>query len=142
MCIISSGTMTLPFLKAPDVLWRAVGLVCLGASLSLHHPTAAAAEKARSGVSAPATEDETARELGRKVIAIQRALENPQAPGSLEAVTALGHDSRYYVMVRGWLSQVLSADSSIRDASKEGTPQKIKERISFVEKAIRAIDLE
>ena len=25
MCIISSGTMNLPLLKAPDVLWRAIG---------------------------------------------------------------------------------------------------------------------
>lgn len=87
-------------------------------------------------------EDQTALDLGRKVIAVRKAIEQPQAPGSLQAVKDLGLNSRSYVMVRGWLSQQLQADASIRDASKGNPPQKIKDRIAFLEKAIRAIDLE
>ena len=42
----------------------------------------------------------------------------------------------------GWLSQQLRGDLSIRDASAERTPDLIEERIEFLERAIRAIDLE
>lgn len=45
-------------------------------------------------------------------------------------------------MVRGWLSQLLSADESIASASKDNTPPRITTRIAFLKKAIRAIDLE
>jgi hypothetical protein len=113
------------------------------AALTPLNKSAAAAEDTKKPVAAPsAAEDQQALELGRKVLAVQRALEHPQEAESLEAVKALGLDSRYYVMVRGWLSEKLRGDQSIRDASKEGTPQKIKDRITFLEKAIRAIDLE
>ena len=91
---------------------------------------------------AAADDDRAALELGRKVLAVRRAIEHPQAPGALEAVKALGLDSRHYVMVRGWLRQQLSGDTSIRDASGEKTPRAIVDRIAFLEKAIRAIDLE
>jgi len=93
----------------------------------------------------PATltaEAREAMELGRKVIAVRQAIANPQTPGAMEAVTALGHDSRYYVMVRGWLTQQLAGDQSILDASGENTPKAVKDRIAFLHKAIRAIDLE
>ncbi|MFO1491367.1 MAG: hypothetical protein U1F77_07460 [Kiritimatiellia bacterium] len=90
----------------------------------------------------PAAEDPDALELGRKVLAVQRAIQDPTSPGAMEAVTALGHDQRYYVMVRGWLSQQLAADRSLRDANKERTPKPVLDRIDFLQKAIRAIDLE
>jgi hypothetical protein len=108
----------------------------------LYNSTAAAEDTNKTVAASPATEDQEALELGRKVLAVQRALEHPQEAGSLDAVKALGLDSRYYVMVRGWLSEKLRGDQSIRDTSKEKTPQKIKDRIAFLEKAIRAIDLE
>ncbi|MCF7734122.1 MAG: hypothetical protein K9N23_20730 [Akkermansiaceae bacterium] len=86
--------------------------------------------------------DQEALDLGRKVLAVKRAIANPGAPAAMPSVTNLGHDSRYYVMVRGWLKQQLSADQSIADARGKDTPKKIRDRISFLTKAIRAIDLE
>jgi len=93
----------------------------------------------------PATltaEAREALELGRKVLAVRQAIANPQTPGAMESVTALGLDSRYYAMVRGWLTQQLAGDQSILDASGENTPKAVKDRIAFLHKAIRAIDLE
>ena len=105
-------------------------------------PMSAAAQEAKPEIPTMSEEARSAQELGRKVVAIQHALDHPETPGSLEAVKALGLDTRYCVMVRGWLSQVRLGDLSIVESSKENTPQKIKDRIAFVEKAIRAIDLE
>jgi len=88
------------------------------------------------------TEDEDALELGRKVLALREAIRNPGAPDAMKAVTDLGLDQRYYVMVRGWLAYQLRGDRSIRDASGEQTPRAVRQRIAFLEDAIRAIDLE
>lgn len=79
--------------------------------------------------------------LGRRVERVRQALTEPERSGAMESILALGRDSRYYVMVRGWLQQQLEADRSIARASSP-PPQKIAERIEFVERAIRLIDLE
>lgn len=86
--------------------------------------------------------DHAATELGYKVQAIMHAIENPKEPGAMHAVTSLGHDQRHYVMVRGWLAYQLQGDMSILEANKEQTPAPIRERIEFLQKAIRALDLE
>ncbi len=86
--------------------------------------------------------DQSARDLGIKVLAVQKALRHPKAPGAMDAITALGRDSRYYVMVRGWLVQELAGAESIRDANREVIAAELRERIDFLHKAIRAIDLE
>lgn len=88
------------------------------------------------------TADETALELGRKVLAVRNAIQNPRAPNAMKAVTDLGRDQRYYVMVRGWLSYQLEGDTSILDAAKGHARDEVKERINFLKQAIRAIDLE
>ncbi len=85
---------------------------------------------------------QTALELGRKVLAVREAIQNPGMPNAMQAVTDLGHDQRYYVMVRGWLSYQLQGDMSILDANREQTRDEVRARINFLEKAIRAIDLE
>ena len=97
-----------------------------------------------SGVSAdPATApNDEATLLGQRVLAVQAALQNPGAPGSIQAVEDLGLDSRYYVMVRGWLSLQLAGDRSIVEAGQGAVSPAIAERIAFIEQAIRAIDLE
>jgi len=86
--------------------------------------------------------DQHALELGRKVLAISEAIENPQAPKAMDAVTDLGHDQRYYIMVRGWLSYQLQGDNSILDASAERTDQQVKDRIHLLQQSIRMLDLE
>ena len=83
-----------------------------------------------------------ALELGRKVLAVKAAIQNPDDPNSLEAIRDLGLDSRYYVMVRGWLSMELEGARSIMEASGENPNPEIKKRADFLNKAIRAIDLE
>jgi hypothetical protein len=88
------------------------------------------------------TGDNTAMELGRKVLAVRQAIQSPGEAGAMQAVTDLGHDQRYYVMVRGWLTFQLEGDRSILAAAGEQAPHEVRERIIFLEKAIRAIDLE
>ncbi len=81
-------------------------------------------------------------DLGRKVLAVMEAIQDPEGPNAMRAVTELGRDQRYYVMVRGWLSYQLEGDKSILAASGEQAPHEVRERIHFLKKAIRAIDLE
>jgi hypothetical protein len=92
--------------------------------------------------SASMADDQAALELGRKVLAIREALHNPGGPHALQAVTDLGLDQRYYVMVRGWLAYQLAGDRSILDAARGQARAAVRERIHFLEQAIRAIDLE
>ena len=87
-------------------------------------------------------DDEQALGLGRKVFAVQMAIRDPGAQGAMDAITDLGLDSRYYVMVRGWLSQQLAGDLSIANASGDTAPERVHQRIEFLQRAIRAIDLE
>jgi len=86
--------------------------------------------------------DTEAIELGYSVSAINEALKNPGAPGALQAITDLGHDQRYYVMVRGWLMYQLQGDMSILQASQGQVSDAIRVRIDFIQQAMRAIDLE
>jgi hypothetical protein len=80
--------------------------------------------------------------LGYRILAVQDAIANPETPGAMQAILELGHDSRYYVMVRGWLELQLRADSSILAASRGDAPPNIVRRVALLQKAIRALDLE
>ena len=86
--------------------------------------------------------DADAMELGYRVSAIRDALQNPAAPGALQAITNLGHDQRYYVMVRGWLMYQLRADMSLLESAQEQDLDLIRARVDFIQQAIPAIDLE
>ena len=87
-------------------------------------------------------QDQDALELGYRVQAVRTAIQNPETPHALEAITDLGHDQRYYVMVRGWLAYQLQGDMSIVAASRGQAPEPASTRIRFLKRAIRAIDLE
>lgn len=92
-----------------------------------------------------AEKSETSEEcqIGVMVKGIQHALKNPEEKGSLETITKYGLDSRYYTMIRGWLMlELTGVKSQYEAAGGESFQQKHKIRISFLEKAIRAIDLE
>ena len=94
-------------------------------------------------IQATATEyQENPEILGQKVLAVQHAIANPDLPDSMPAILALGHDSRYYVLVRGWLVEKLRGDQSIATAMGYEMPPELEKRIQFLEKVIRAIDLE
>ena len=94
-------------------------------------------------LSALLTDNDTqALALGRNILAIQQALDNPERVENLEIISELGRDQRYYMLVRGWLQYQLQADRSIFKASQGQTPLKIQQRMDFLQKAIRMIDLE
>ena len=86
--------------------------------------------------------DAAAMELGYKIAAVNEALQNPGAPGALQAITNLGHDQRYYVMVRGWLTYQLQGDMSILQSTQAQQQPAIRARVEFIQQAIRALDLE
>jgi hypothetical protein len=94
------------------------------------------------GAAAPSQTDAHALWLGKQVLAIAEVLRDPQGPEAMAAVVALGHDSRYYLMVRGWLRMQLEADTSILQASGGDASPRIVQRVAFLRKAIRAVDLE
>lgn len=129
-------------MRTISLLLLAVGFVGVVAFAELKDSAATDRDKIRPGSGPLTKEDQSALELGRKVLAIQGAIERPQAPGSMDAVRDLGLDHRYYVMVRGWLDYQLKGDRSIRDARRESSPPTVRDRIAFLEKAIRAIDLD
>jgi hypothetical protein len=87
-------------------------------------------------------EDLAALELGRRVEAVREAIQHPGAPDAMQAITDLGYDQRYYVMLRGWLAYQRQGDRGIVDASRGQAPEHIKARVRFLDQAIRAIDLE
>jgi len=86
--------------------------------------------------------DADAMELGYKIAAVNEALQNPGAPGALQAIMNLGHDQRYYVMVRGWLMYQLQGDMSILQSTQLQQQPAISARVEFIQQAIRALDLE
>lgn len=107
-------------------------------------PAEVGGKPAPTGAAALSKEDQAALDLGRKMLAVQRAIAHPDAPESMKAVKALGTGSGHdcYIMVRGWLSYQLAGDKSIADANGANTAKAVKDRIAFLQKAIRAIDLE
>ena len=86
--------------------------------------------------------DEAAQRLGEQVMAVNAAIRNPDSPNAMGAIVELGTDSRYYTMVRGWLMLAAQGDQSILDASEPGSRPAIEERLAFLRRAMRAIDLE
>lgn len=81
-------------------------------------------------------------QIGMMVQAVQIALKvrNTQ---SLQTIRLYGTDSRYYLMIRGWLVQELAGVESQLHASKAGkNSEKFQTQADFLKKAIIAIDLE
>ncbi len=84
-----------------------------------------------------------AYEIGAMVQNIQVALKAPNDQQSLQTIINYGTDSRYYMMIRGWLFQELVAVESQLHASKEAKIRaKFQNKSNFLKQAIRAIDLE
>ncbi len=97
----------------------------------------------------------TTYQIGVMIEAISAALAKPTDPSSLETISQYGTDSRYYVMIRGWLVQELSGVQSQLDATLSAqsradsitasdleTKQSFIDKVAFLQRAIRRIDLE
>lgn len=90
-------------------------------------------------------------QVGVMVEAISFALSKPNEASSLETISLYGTDSRYYVMIRGWLVQEQAGVQSQLDAIRSSgattaeqaqTKQKFIDKLAFLTLAIRRIDLE
>lgn len=81
--------------------------------------------------------------IGEMVKSIQLALLHPEAETSLVTLIEYGQDSRYYTMIRGWVSLELSGVvSQYESAHNESARERHARKIEVLEKVIRAIDLE
>ncbi|CAM3567068.1 hypothetical protein [Shewanella violacea] len=86
-------------------------------------------------------------QIGIMIQAISAALAKPKDPDSLDTISRYGTDSRYYVMIRGWLVQELLGVQSQLDAShaneaESETKLKFIDKVTFLHEAIGRIDLE
>ena len=81
--------------------------------------------------------------IGVMVKAVAKAIKNPEDPKSMQIIADYGIDTRYYTMIRGWLVQELKAAASLLSVNKDKARGKVfQEKVSFLKKAIRRIDLE
>lgn len=81
--------------------------------------------------------------IGAMVQSIDTAIDAPQDPKSLMTLARYGTDTRYYVMIRGWLVQELGNVESQLEANRD--PQlkaRFQRKADFLRTAIRRIDLE
>ena len=86
-------------------------------------------------------QDQEALLLGQQLLRLRQALAKPEAPDSMQAVLELGHQQAAYMMVRGWLSYQLQADLSLL-AGNEQAHEAVRQRVTFLQQAIRRLDLE
>jgi len=97
------------------------------------------------GLTAPLFADELSEEcqIGVMVKEITAAINAPENPESFETIVKYGTDSRYYVMIRGWLTQVLRGVSSqLGGSGVSAANPKLQRKADFLKKVIRRIDLE
>ena len=81
--------------------------------------------------------------IGVMVKALDDAIQHP-SDQSLSTITNYGTDSRYYVMIRGWLVQERQgAQSQLSAYRKDDNHRaKLQQKVDFLQQAIRRIDLE
>ncbi|MGS0680342.1 hypothetical protein ACVBIL_04170 [Shewanella sp. 125m-7] len=89
----------------------------------------------------PTQSDEYA--IGVMVKSLDSAIKSP-SPESLALINQYGTDSRYYVMIRGWLVQELQGVNSQLSAYRkdDALKAKLQQKADFLTQAIRRIDLE
>jgi len=105
-------------------------------------PCVDAAGKAKACLEQSEKQSEEYR-IGVMVKAISAAIQSPKKPESMAVIVKYGTDSRYYVMIRGWLTQELRGVESqlqaVRDAKAKS---QFQTKVNFLKKAVRRIDLE
>ena len=81
--------------------------------------------------------------IGVMIKALDSAIKQPSTE-SLNIIQQYGTDSRYYVMIRGWLVQELQGVNSQLAAyrSDDETKARLQAKHDFLSQAIRRIDLE
>lgn len=81
--------------------------------------------------------------IGVMVKSLDAAIAQP-SKASLNTISHYGTDSRYYVMIRGWLVQELQGAESQLSAYRQDDEIKTRQqdKVDFLKQAIRRIDLE
>lgn len=83
------------------------------------------------------------QKMGRMIQQLQLAINTPTDKHSLHIIYQYGTDSRYYVMVRGWLIQSLNGiESQLSVQQSEATKAQLRLHAQALKSAIRSIDLE
>ena len=84
--------------------------------------------------------------LGQKVEDLRGAFNDPLQENFLERLQKLGNDSRYYVMVRGWLVQHIEMTQSYQSTRRYQDSAEYRQRIDAIlqryKKGLRLLDLE
>jgi len=83
------------------------------------------------------------QQIGVMIQQLQVAIKSPQDKKSLSVISKYGTDSRYYVMIRGWLVQEMIGVKSQLDVQQDQQKSaEIQIQYNFLKQAIRSIDLE
>lgn len=86
-------------------------------------------------------EQSTQQQIGAMVQSLAVAIDSPSAK-SVEVIATYGTDSRYYVMIRGWLVQELAGvESQLAAQGAQAEPQ-LSVKAKHLHTALRRIDLE
>lgn len=81
--------------------------------------------------------------IGEMIQQLQVAINSPTDDHALQTFSKYGTDSRYYLMVRGWLVQKLSGVQSRLAVQKSESDRKMLiAEVNALKQAIKAIDLE
>jgi hypothetical protein len=91
-----------------------------------------------------AVDDETRntqQQIGFMVQSLATAIDTP-SPKSVEIIARYGTDSRYYVMIRGWLVQELIGVESQLAAQGENANPRLENKAKHLKISLRRIDLE
>lgn len=81
--------------------------------------------------------------IGEMVQQLQIAISSPADDNALQTISKFGSDSRYYLMIRGWLVQKISGIESRLQAQKSQSKREVlMTEVNALKQAIRAIDLE
>jgi hypothetical protein len=79
---------------------------------------------------------------GKMVAEVGLSIDSVERPGALDSIVRYGTDTRYYTLVRGWLVQELAGVNSQLQVEQSEKKIALQKRKSFLERAIRRIDLE
>lgn len=86
-------------------------------------------------------EQSTQQQIGAMVQSLAVAIDSPSAK-SVEVIANYGTDSRYYVMIRGWLVQELAGVESQLAAQGAQAESQLIVKAKHLHTALRRIDLE
>lgn len=123
-------------------VWLMVLLISVNAASLLVADELPQAERVNAGQGNRLAQSEE-YQIGLMVKAVAQAIKHPEKSESMQVLVQHGMDSRYYVMIRGWLFQELKGAESLMQAHKDAVIKaKFRLKVDFLKRAIRRIDLE